>query len=71
MAIKPCNDCKRLPTMSPEYIGFSLICECYDPTPNYSEGPPNTAYSEFAETKQEVIEDWNDNWGVSNGQNIS
>jgi len=50
--------------MEPMYIGFSLVCDCYDPSPEYSGGPMNSYHMETAATKDEVIEDWNENWGT-------
>jgi len=60
----PCRDCKKVPVLNPEWIGYSLHCECYDPTPYYSDGPPMQDHMEMGKTKEEVIEYWNENWGI-------
>jgi len=56
-----CPECGNIPVPEANPMGYSMACECHDPTPMHS-GDPMIDPPHFGagETLTEAIDNWND-----------
>lgn len=62
--VKQCSDCKELPIIEKVDSGWSVACECYDPSPVNYDDPPPVTHSVLDLTRDMAVEMWNDSYGM-------
>ena len=63
-AVLKCADCGEIPVIEKYWAGWSVACECYDPSPVNYDDPPPISHNVTGETRDKAVELWNESWGA-------